>query len=47
MLIVILLIVLAIVSGVAGALIHGLFWLFILTVAFLAAAFLVGRNSRR
>lgn len=47
MFIVILLIVLAIVSGVLGAIIHGLFWLFILTVAFLVAAFFVGRASRK
>ncbi len=45
-LLVILLVVLAIASGVLGAIIHGLFWLFILTVIFLAAAFFVGRGSR-
>ena len=47
MLIVILLILLAIVTGVLGAIIKGLFWLFILTVVFLVAAFVVGRSSRR
>jgi hypothetical protein len=46
MILVLLLIVLAIASGVAGAVIHGLFWLFILTVAFLIAAFFVGRAAR-
>jgi hypothetical protein len=45
-LLVILLVVLAIASGVLGAIIHGLFWLFILTVLFLVAAFFVGRGSR-
>jgi hypothetical protein len=46
MLAIILLIILAIVTGVLGALIHGAFWLFILTVLFLIGAFLVGRASR-
>lgn len=46
MLLVILLIILAIVTGVLGAVIHGLFWLFILTVAFIVAAFFVGRAHR-
>jgi hypothetical protein len=46
MLIVVLLILLAIVTGVLGAVIHGLFWLFILTVLFLVAAYFVGRGSR-
>lgn len=43
---IILLIVLALVTGVLGALIKGAFWLFILTVAFLVGAFLVGRGAR-
>lgn len=47
MLLVILLIILAIVTGVLGAIIKGLFWLFILTVVFLVAAFFVHRSSRR
>ncbi len=47
MLLVILLIILAIVTGVLGAIIKGLFWLFILTVIFLVAAFFVGKSSRR
>lgn len=47
MLLVILLIILAIVTGVLGAIIKGLFWLFILTVIFLVAAFFVGRSARR
>ncbi len=42
----ILLIVLAIVTGVAGVLIHGAFWLFILTLLFVAGAVFVGRASR-
>jgi hypothetical protein len=42
---VLLLIILAIVTGVLGALIHGLFWLFVLTVLFLVAAYFVGRSS--
>jgi hypothetical protein len=46
MLLVIALIVLAIVTGVAGAVIHGLFWLFILTVLFLIGAFFAGRAAR-
>jgi hypothetical protein len=45
-LLVALLIVLAIATGVMGAVIHGLFWLFILTVIFLVAAFFVGKASR-
>ena len=45
MLLVILLVILAIASGVAGAVIHGLFWLFILTVIFVVAAIFVGRAS--
>lgn len=47
MLLVILLIILAIVTGVAGALIKGAFWLFILTVVFIVGAFLMGRSARR
>jgi hypothetical protein len=47
MLLLILLIILAIVTGVAGAVIKGAFWLFILTVVFLVAAFVAGRNARR
>ena len=46
MLLVLLLIVLAIATGVMGAVIHGAFWLFILTVAFLVGAFFFGRASR-
>lgn len=40
------LIVLALVTGVLGALIKGAFWLLVLTVLFLVAAFYVGRVSR-
>lgn len=47
MLLVIALIVLALVSGVLGALIKGAFWLFIITVAFLVAAFFAGRAKSR
>ena len=47
MILVLLLIVLAIVTGVLGAIIKGLFWLFILTVIFLVAAFFVGRARSR
>ncbi len=46
MLLVILLVVLAIATGVLGAIIKGAFWLFILTVLFLIGAFFVGRVSR-
>ncbi len=46
MLLVLLLIVLAIATGVMGAVIQGAFWLFILTVAFLVGAFFFGRASR-
>ena len=42
---VILLIILAIATGVLGALIKGAFWLFILTALFVVGAFLVGRGS--
>ena len=47
MVLVILLVILALVTGVLGAIIKGAFWLFILTVLFLIGAFFVGRNSRR
>ena len=47
MLIVVVLIVLALVTGVLGAIVKGLFWLFILTIAFLVAAFFTGRSARR
>ncbi len=47
MLLVILLVILAIATGVLGAIIKGAFWLFIFTVLFLAAAFLVGRATRK
>ena len=47
MLLIIVLVILAIATGVLGALIKGAFWLFILTVVFLAAAFVAGRSSRR
>jgi hypothetical protein len=46
MLLVILLVILAIATGVVGVVIKGAFWLFILTVAFLIGAFFVGRSSR-
>lgn len=46
MIFVILLILLAIVTGVLGAIIKGAFWLFILTVVFLVGAFLMHRSSR-
>jgi hypothetical protein len=46
MLLVVLLVILAIASGVLGVIIKGAFWLFILTVAFLIGAFLFGRASR-
>lgn len=47
MLLVILLVVLAIATGVLGAIVKGAFWLFVLTVLFLAGAFLVGRTTRK
>jgi uncharacterized MAPEG superfamily protein len=47
MILVIALVILALVTGVLGAIIHTLWWLFVLTVIFLIAAFLVGRGSRR
>jgi hypothetical protein len=46
MLLVVLLVILAIASGVLGVIIKGAFWLFILTVAFLIGAFFFGRASR-
>jgi hypothetical protein len=46
MILIVLLVVLAIATGVLGAVIHGAFWLFILTVLFLIGAFFVGRASR-
>ncbi len=47
MLLVILLVVLAVATGVLGAIIKGAFWLFIVTVLFLIGAFVVGRTSRK
>ena len=47
MLFVILLVLLAIATGVLGVIIKGAFWLFIITVAFLIGAFFVGRSSSR
>ncbi|WP_375483511.1 hypothetical protein [uncultured Jatrophihabitans sp.] len=47
MLLLIALIVLAIVTGVLGAIIKGAFWLFILTVLFLVAAYFAGRARAR
>ena len=44
---VIVLVLLALVTGVLGAIVKGLFWLFILTVIFLIAAYFVGRSSSR
>jgi hypothetical protein len=46
MLLVVLLVILAVASGVLGMVIKGAFWLFILTVAFLIGAFFFGRASR-
>jgi hypothetical protein len=46
MLFVILLVILAIATGVLGVVIKGAFWLFVLTVLFLIGAFFVGRSSR-
>lgn len=43
---IILLLVLALVTGVLGAIIKGAFWLFVLTVAFLVGAFFVSRGTR-
>jgi hypothetical protein len=47
MLLVILLVILAIVTGVMGFVIKGLFWLFIIALLFLVAAFFVGKSSSR
>jgi hypothetical protein len=47
MLLVILLVILAVATGVLGAIIKGAFWLFILTGLFLIGAFVVGRLSRK
>ncbi|MCW2528572.1 MAG: hypothetical protein JWM76_3432 [Pseudonocardiales bacterium] len=46
MILIILLVILAAVTGVLGAVIKGAFWLFILTVLFLVAAFFMGKRSR-
>jgi hypothetical protein len=46
MLLVILLIILAIVTGTLGFLIKGAFWLLIITALFLIGAYFVGRSSR-
>jgi hypothetical protein len=43
---VLLLVILAIATGVLGVVIKGAFWLFVLTVLFLIGAFFVGRSSR-
>jgi len=43
---VILLIVLAVATGIGGALIKGAFWLFVLTALFLIGAYTMGRTSR-
>ena len=47
MLLIIVLVILAIASGVLGVIIKGAFWLFILTVLFLIGAFFMGRASSR
>jgi hypothetical protein len=47
MILILLLVILAVVTGVAGALIHGAFWLFVLTVLFLVGAFYAGRSHSR
>jgi hypothetical protein len=44
---VVLLILLAIVTGVAGAIIKGAFWLFVFTVLFLIGAAILGRGRSR
>lgn len=44
---VVVLILLALVTGVLGAIVKGLFWLFIFTVIFLIAAYFVGRSASR
>lgn len=46
MLLLILLIILAIATGVLGAVIKGAFWLFVLTAIFLVCAFVAGRAGR-
>jgi hypothetical protein len=46
MLLIILLVILAIASGVLGVVIKGAFWLFVLTVLFLIGAFFAGKASR-
>ncbi len=43
MLLLILLMVLAVATGVLGAVIKGAFWLFVLTAIFLVCAFVAGR----
>jgi hypothetical protein len=47
LLLVVLLIILAIVTGTLGFLIKGAFWLLVFTVLFLVIAFFVGRSSSR
>ena len=47
MLLIVLLVVLAIATGVLGAVIKGAFWLFILTVLFVIGAFFAGRVRGR
>jgi hypothetical protein len=46
MILIVLLVILAIATGALGVIIHGAFWLFVLTVAFLIAAFFAGRSAR-
>ncbi len=47
LLLVILLVILAIVTGTLGFVIKGAFWLLIIALVFLVAAFLFGRASSR
>ena len=47
MILIVLLVLLAIVTGVAGAIIKGAFWLFVLTVLFLIGAYFAGRSHSR
>lgn len=47
MILIILLVILAAVTGVLGALIKGAFWLFIFTVLFLVVAAILGSRSRK
>jgi uncharacterized MAPEG superfamily protein len=47
MILLILLVILAIATGVAGALVKGAFWLFILTALLLVGAYLTGRARSR